>query len=216
MKTPAVQVDYGTLTPQDADRFGVHHYARLSTRHHTREFLDANPKGAIKRLGLRLSGWYLSWQNVHVYALEIHQRPLEIRRYSDGRIKLFLDGQPVYTENIKVVTRHGVRHRETEVWRDPALAEEEAEAAAQNAPRRDLRRAEDPTEGEHLMPEFIDGEARQIFIAHKGLWQQLERWAEARNFYLHRIPDGANEDGVPFFSDDPETTPTYAFMPRES
>jgi len=64
------------------------------------------------------------------------------------------------------------------------------------------------------MSEFPEGHARQIFIAHKGLWEQMERWAEQRNFYLQRIPDGADEDGRPFFRDDEETTPTYGFMPK--
>ena len=67
------------------------------------------------------------------------------------------------------------------------------------------------------MPEFPEGHARQIFIAHKGLWEQMERWAEQRNFYLSRIPDGANEDGTVFFKDpatEEDFTPTYAFMPK--
>ena len=67
------------------------------------------------------------------------------------------------------------------------------------------------------MPEFPEGNARQIFIAHAGLWDQMVRWAASRNFYLQRIPDGANEDGVPFFKDpatDDDFTPTYGFMPK--
>lgn len=64
------------------------------------------------------------------------------------------------------------------------------------------------------MPDF---EPRQIFIVHESLWQAMEDFAERRNFHLHRIPDGANDDGVPFFKDpaaDPDFTPTYAFMPK--
>lgn len=64
---------------------------------------------------------------------------------------------------------------------------------------------------------------RQILIAHEGLWRAMEAWAEQRNFWLHRIPDGADEDGRPFFREQkPETecaqcghTPTYAFMPKD-
>lgn len=63
---------------------------------------------------------------------------------------------------------------------------------------------------------------RQIMILNEGLWNALERWAADRNFHLHRIPDGADENGVPFFREDkPETecpqcghTPTYSFMPK--
>jgi len=62
------------------------------------------------------------------------------------------------------------------------------------------------------MPEF---EPRQIFIVHESVWQAIERFAEQHNFYLHRIPDGADDDGRPFYSDDPDTTPTYGFMPKE-
>jgi DNA primase len=62
------------------------------------------------------------------------------------------------------------------------------------------------------MSEF---EPRQIFIVHQSVWDAMERWAADRRFYLQRIPDGADEDGRVFFRDDEETTPTYAFMPKE-
>jgi hypothetical protein len=66
-------------------------------------------------------------------------------------------------------------------------------------------------------------EARQILIVHEGLWAAMERFAAANNFRLDRVPDGADDEGRPFFREDkPETecqqcghTPTYGFMPRE-
>lgn len=57
-------------------------------------------------------------------------------------------------------------------------------------------------------------EPKQIFIAHESLWKAMEKWARDHGFHLDRLPDGASDDGVPFFSDDPDVTPTYAFMPR--
>lgn len=62
-----------------------------------------------------------------------------------------------------------------------------------------------------------DFDARQIFIAHEGLWQAMVEWAEQHNFHLHRIPDGATDEGRPFFHGDladADFTPTYAFMPK--
>jgi hypothetical protein len=69
------------------------------------------------------------------------------------------------------------------------------------------------------MPNFAP---RQIFIAHESLWNAMQRWAADHNFHLDRIPDGADENGVPFFREDkPETecpqcghTPTYSFMSK--
>lgn len=122
-----VEVDYGEQTPEHFDRFGVHHYARLTTRHRVREFLDAEPRGIVKRLGLTLQGWGKRWPGVEIFHLYVWDRPLEIRSYSDGRIKLFLDGQPVYTENTKVVTAHGVKRREVQRWYDPVVEREERE-----------------------------------------------------------------------------------------
>jgi hypothetical protein len=63
-------------------------------------------------------------------------------------------------------------------------------------------------------PEPDDFAPRQIFVVHQGLWDAMERWAAQHNFYLHRIPDGADDDGRPFFSEDPDVTPTYGFMPK--
>lgn len=68
-----------------------------------------------------------------------------------------------------------------------------------------------------------DFQPRQIFIVHEALWLAMERWAEAFNFRLDRLPDGADDDGRVFFREDrPETeceqcghTPTYGFMPKD-
>jgi hypothetical protein len=64
---------------------------------------------------------------------------------------------------------------------------------------------------------------RQIFIVHPGLWEAMERWAADHKFHLGRIPDGADDDGVPFYREDRPGTecaqcghvPTYGFMPEE-
>jgi hypothetical protein len=122
-----IEVDYGERTPMDFDRFGVRMHVRVNDGRHIREFTDANPRGIVKRLGLTLSGWAKRWPGMEVFELQIWGRNLEIRSYSDGRIKLFLDAAPVYTENIKIVTRHGIKHREVQQWYDPAVAEQEAD-----------------------------------------------------------------------------------------
>jgi hypothetical protein len=67
-------------------------------------------------------------------------------------------------------------------------------------------------------------EPKQILIVHDSLWDAMERWAREHNFMLSRIPDGADDEGRPFFREDkPETecpqcghTQTYAFMPQGS
>jgi hypothetical protein len=66
-------------------------------------------------------------------------------------------------------------------------------------------------------------ETRQILIVHEELWDQMQRWAADHRFHLDRIPDGADDDGVPFLREQkPETEcaqcghiPTYAFMPKD-
>lgn len=65
-------------------------------------------------------------------------------------------------------------------------------------------------------------EPRQILIVHEGLWEAMQQFADQHNLLLHRIPDGSDDDGVPFFREEkPETecpqcghTPTFAFMPK--
>lgn len=126
-----VEVDYHTLTPQDFDRFGVRQHVTVRDHHRVRVFTDADPRGVIKRLGLTLRGWGKRWPGMEVFHLDIWDRPLEIRSYSDGRIKLFLDRVPVYTEDTKIVTRGGVKHREVEKWFDPEPSRQESEAAEQ-------------------------------------------------------------------------------------
>jgi len=125
------EVDYGEQGPEHFDRFGIRHYAHVYSRHRNSIFVDANLHGIVKRLGLTLRGWSKRYYNVHHYYLDVHGRNLEIRSYSDGRIKLFLDDQPVYTENTKVVLRHGVRYREVAVWQDPAVDDEENRRVAE-------------------------------------------------------------------------------------
>ena len=135
--------DYGEMGPEHVDRFGVRHHVLLETEHGIREFMDANPRTAIKRLGLTLLGWGKRWPGMEVFHLDIWDRRLQIHSYSDGRLKLLLDGQPVYVEKTKIVTRHGEKHREIEQWFDPAVDAEEREIArrAEAQAREDERRA---------------------------------------------------------------------------
>ena len=123
------EVDYGEQTPEHFDRFGIRHYVHVFSRHRNQIFVDANLQGTIKRLGLTLFGWSRGYYNVERFSLDINGRPLEIRSYADGRIKLFLDGEPVYTENTKIVTRQWVKHREVEKWHTPRVDQAEAAEA---------------------------------------------------------------------------------------
>jgi hypothetical protein len=124
----ATTADYGTQVPEHFDRFGVRHHVTIyPERGMTRTFLDANPNGLVRRLSLTLRHWARRWPGMEIFHLDVNGRPLEIRSYADGRIKLLLDDAPVYQERIKVVTRHGVKYRETDRWYDPTVAAEEAE-----------------------------------------------------------------------------------------
>jgi len=126
-------VDYGELTPETLDRFGTEQRYQVFgvngediVNHHV---VPERTNSMVKRLGLALRGW--SSHRYHGYCnyfLGVHERDLEIRRFVDGRIKLFLDGRPVYTENIRVVTRQGQKYREIEEWYDPEVAKIEQEA----------------------------------------------------------------------------------------
>jgi hypothetical protein len=72
------------------------------------------------------------------------------------------------------------------------------------------------------MPE-PDFEPKQILIVHPAIWRAMQNWAADHKFLLARIPDGADEEGVPFYREDkPEGeceqcghTPTYGFMPSD-
>ena len=147
-----VEADYGEQGPEHFDRWGLRHYVTLRTRRSVRTFADANLAAPVKRLGLTLRSWRRTWQGTLHYFLAVHGRSLEIRCYSDHRIKLFLDGEPVYTENIKVVTDTASSAREVARWYDPAVAEEEAEAtreARHNEVREALRARLKESNGAH-------------------------------------------------------------------
>ena len=56
---------------------------------------------------------------------------------------------------------------------------------------------------------------KQILIAHPVLWEAMQRWAADHQFNLDRIPDTDDEGNLCFRpEDDPDHTPTYAFMPK--
>ena len=61
-------------------------------------------------------------------------------------------------------------------------------------------------------------DGKQILIVHDSLWTAMERFAERNNLRLDRIPDGADDNGVPYFTDwndgENDGFPTYAFMPK--
>lgn len=65
-------------------------------------------------------------------------------------------------------------------------------------------------------------EARQVMVVHESVWNALVALGEQHGLRLDRVPDGADDDGTPFFREDrPDTecpqcghVPTYAFMPR--
>lgn len=61
------------------------------------------------------------------------------------------------------------------------------------------------------MTEF---EARQIVIAHEGLWKALQNWGQSRNLELVRIPGRVDEDGNPTL-DPGDDLPCYSFMPKD-
>lgn len=115
------RADYGEQGPEHFDRFGVRHHVRIVTARSARDFMDANPRAAIKRLGLTLRGWSKRWPGMEIFHLDVWGRRLEIHSYSDGRLKLMLDGQPVYVEKTKIVTEHGKKRREVTQWFDPAV-----------------------------------------------------------------------------------------------
>lgn len=139
------EADYGEQGPEDFDRFGARHYVHIHARRRNQLFVDVDAHGVIKRLGLTLRSWRRKYYNVEHYHLDVNGRPLEIRSYSDGRIKLLLDEQEVYAENIAMVLRHGERYRDIRIWRDPAVdtlenreQEETARAARLDAVRAKL------------------------------------------------------------------------------
>jgi hypothetical protein len=57
-------------------------------------------------------------------------------------------------------------------------------------------------------------EARQVVIVHKGLWEDLDRWGQARGLMLVRIPSGTDDDGN-LTMDPGDDLPPYAFIPRD-
>lgn len=123
-------VDYGTLGPEDLDRFGTKQEYQVWMRgdpYDTRMHLvTMAPDNVIRRIGLFLHGWYRNrYHGAERYCMTVNDRPVEIRSYADGRIKIFLDDQPVYAENVKTITRHGIKHREVAKYFDPAPDDED-------------------------------------------------------------------------------------------
>lgn len=105
-------VSYGEETPQTIDRFGTEQTYRVWAvngnlcQNHRIEPVRTN--GVVQRMGLRIKGWGRSvYHGLHNYDLDIHGRQLHIRHYSDGRIRLHLDGEQIYFEKKKITTRNG-------------------------------------------------------------------------------------------------------------
>lgn len=109
------QVNYGSATPESivADRFGIRQTYELSVpRAITQRFEPANTRGVIKRLGLVLRAAWKAWPGLHEYSLVIDERPVHIRSYSDGRLRILVDGETVFTEKVAVKTVAGIKHQQ--------------------------------------------------------------------------------------------------------
>jgi hypothetical protein len=119
--------DYGTEAPEDFDRFGVKQDVVVSgDDRRRRRFVDVEALGPIKRLGLTLHAWSKQWHwSTEHFALDVNGRWLEIVSYRDGRLKISLDGDRIYIENIKIRTTDGERHREITRVLDEQIAHQE-------------------------------------------------------------------------------------------
>lgn len=128
-----IEADYGEGTPEHFDRFGVRHFVRYAVNGRARDFVDTNPTAPITRLKLTLQSWWRGWPGMQTFRLDLDGRFMEIRLYSDGRVKIILDDDTIYAETNKVVTRHGEKHRVVSKWYDPAPAAEEHERSLEEA-----------------------------------------------------------------------------------
>lgn len=136
---PDISVDYGAVTPADLDRFGTNQAFTVTDRETRRALIVTSATAPVKKLGLTLRGAWKTFGGLRDYALEIDERALHVRTYSDGRVKITLDGLDVYTEQISIRTVKGVKERlvrarqvgaEEQDW---ALRELHAEALWDNA-----------------------------------------------------------------------------------
>lgn len=69
-----------------------------------------------------------------------------------------------------------------------------------------------------------DFELRQILVTHESVWRALVSLGIQHGLDLVRLPDGADDDGRPFFQESrPEAptcpdcgppVPTYGYMPK--
>jgi hypothetical protein len=125
------EADYGEQTPEHFDRFGVRHFVRYTVNHRARDFVDTNPSAPVTRFKLTLQQWWRSWPGLQTFRLDLDGRPMEIRIYSDGRVKIILDDDVIYAEKNKVVTRNWVKHREVAKWRTDRVEQEEAAEQAE-------------------------------------------------------------------------------------
>lgn len=136
---PDISVDYGAVTPADLDRFGTNQAFTVTDRETRRALIVTSATAPVKKLGLTLLGAWKTFGGLRDYALEIDERALHVRTYSDGRVKITLDGLDVYTEQISIRTVKGIKERlvrarqvgdEVQDW---ALRELHAEALWDNA-----------------------------------------------------------------------------------
>lgn len=136
---PDISVDYGAVTPADLDRFGTNQAFTVTDRETRRALIVTSATAPVKKLGLTLRGAWKTFGGLRDYALEIDERALHVRTYSDGRVKITLDGLDVYTEQISIRTVKGIKERlvrarqvgdEVQDW---ALRELHAEALWDNA-----------------------------------------------------------------------------------
>lgn len=124
-----MEVEYGAATPQTIaeDRFGLHQRYRSRRTYRWEDWEAAIVGGVVTRLGLRLHGWGRQRASgAERYHLTVNDREVEIRSYVDGRIMLRLDGDLVFSERTKWLTRDGVRHKVVEPQRDGQVRQDRA------------------------------------------------------------------------------------------
>lgn len=131
-----VECDYGEATPQSiaGDRFGAWQDYRLRSRRKPfRHVIPGDLRAPIKRLSMVWRDWSQHFSGSEHHFFTVDGRELEIRSYTDGRIKIFLDNDehPIYAENVVPIYEHGVptrRYRIRKTYADNFVAEQYAVA----------------------------------------------------------------------------------------
>jgi hypothetical protein len=123
-----MHVDYGEQGPEHLDRFGTHQIYEVVKGGDSQFIVPLNYNKPIRRLTLQLRRW-LSGKWYDEFQLLVGERPMEIRHYPDGRLKVFVDNEPVYEERVRTRTREGIKHQVVEKWYDAETAKQRREEA---------------------------------------------------------------------------------------